>query len=289
MLTIDIIIVNYNSTKYLIACLNSIYRHLINHHVTIQIEDNETDGSIDIVEKEFRGVKIERNIKNIGFGAAINQALRRCKSPYVLILNPDTVLIDGSLYGALDFMNKNARVGVIGPKVLEPDGSVQGSARKFPTPWTSLFGRKSPLTKLYPNNPFTKREFLCYNCNGHNEIDVDWVSGACMLIRREAINQVGAFDERFFLYWEDADLCRRMQDAYWRVVYYPKSQVTHLVGKSSDTKPITSAIHFHHSCYKLFDKHTKFPIRLMMPIAFLALSLRCLFVSMLTSIRRILK
>ena len=288
MLPIDVIIVNYHSTDYLIKCIGSIYHNLNHHKVNIFIEDNETNDSIDYVEKNFR-VNVVRNMKNIGFGAAINHALCQCTAPYVVFLNPDSMLPDGSLSAAIDFLTVNPGVGIVGPRIFEQDGSIQGSARKFPTPWTSIFGRKSPLTRLFPNNPITKQEFVCFKSNGLNAIDVDWVSGACMVIRREALDQVGGFDERFFLYWEDTDLCIRAKKAGWRVVYYPISKIIHAGGKSSSTKPMTSIFHFHFSCYKLFEKHAKMHIKPIVPFAFLGLTLRYFFVLMLVCVGNVIQ
>lgn len=285
---IDIIIVNYKSTEYLIKCIESIYRHLDGVRINIYIQDNETNNSIGAVENRFREVKIQRNTKNLGFGAAINQALRKCHAPYIVLLNPDTILPDGSLKKAIEFLSANRKIGVIGPRIYEQDGSIQGSARRYPTPWTSIFGRKSPLTRLFPKNPITKKEFLCFDCVNSEEIEVDWVSGACMIIRREAIHRIGGFDERFFLYWEDTDLCKRIKEAGWRVVYFPKAQIYHSVGKSSETKAIRSIFHFHRSCFRLFVKHSKMPINLLMPFAFSGLAARCLFVIALHVMNRAL-
>lgn len=286
MVPVDIIIVNYNSTEYLVKCIESIYHHLDSARINIFVEDNESNNTIEVVEKKFREVTIQRNTKNLGFGAAINKALRKCKAPYVVLLNPDTILPDGSLKKAVEYLSMNNRVGVIGPRIYEHDGSIQGSARRFPTLWTSIFGRKSPLTKLFPQNPITKREFICFDCVNNEDIDVDWVSGACMIIRRKAIQQISGFDERFFLYWEDTDLCKRIKEAGWRIVYFPKAQIYHSVGKSSETRAIRSIFHFHRSCFRLFVKHSKVPVNLMMPFVFSGLTARCIFVIALHFIGR---
>jgi GT2 family glycosyltransferase len=164
------------------------------------------------------------------------------------------------------------------PKIVERDGQIQGSARRFPSLLTSLFGRKSPITRLFPNNPITKKEFPCFTIKGSDPLDVDWVSGACMVARRTAIDQVGGFDEKFFLYWEDADLCRKMRDAGWKVIYYPEAEVYHYTGTSSDTAPLTSIFHFHKSSYLLLRKYATGALKPMMPMALVALGLRCILV-----------
>jgi GT2 family glycosyltransferase len=137
--------------------------------------------------------------------------------------------------------------------------------------------------------PFdAKRVHVFRLCNGTQEIPVDWVSGACMVIRREVFDAVGGFDERFFLYWEDTDLCKRISAAGWRVVYYPKAEIKHQVGVSSSKSPVRSICHFHHSCLKLFEKHTRWPMRLFIPVTFMALAVRCFFAIILHLFNRTL-
>jgi glycosyltransferase involved in cell wall biosynthesis len=148
-----------------------------------------------------------------------------------------------------------------------------------------MFGRKSPLTKLFPSNPITKREFFCFNGDKHKPQKVDWVSGACMVIRRDAIMQVGGFDKRFFMYWEDADLCKRFKEIGWEIVYFPETQVYHYIGKSSDTCQLQSIYHFHKSCYLYFKKHSRWPEKLITPVVLSGLGLRCLFVMGLNRIQ----
>ncbi|VTR65000.1 putative Glycosyltransferase, group 1 family protein [Desulfosarcina cetonica] len=162
----------------------------------------------------------------------------------------------------------------MGPMVLNANGSVQGSARSFPTPLTSLFGRNSPITKLYPNNSITRSNILTWRSFNNQPVEVDWVSGACMVVRRAALETVGGFDERFFLYWEDTDLCRRIKNAGWKIIYFPKIKVTHFVGKSSKYAPYHSIYQFHKSCYYLWSKNTKLPLSILLPFAFLSLMIR---------------
>ncbi|MEW5910692.1 MAG: glycosyltransferase, partial [Thermodesulfobacteriota bacterium] len=137
------------------------------------------------------------------------------------------------------------------------DGKVQGSARSFPTPLTAFFGRKSLFTRLFPNNPITTSNVLTTRSDGITPMEVDWVSGACMVVNKKAVDQVGLLDERFFIYWEDADWCRRMWDAGWKIVYFPGSCVVHYVGVSSDQLLIRSQYEFHKSVYLLFDKYNR--------------------------------
>jgi len=189
----------------------------------------------------------------------------------------------------IDFMNENPDVAIAGPKVLDEDGTIQGSARSFPTILTSIFGRKSPLTILFPNNSITRENILTGKSDGINPYPVDWVSGACMILRRDALARIGTFDEHFFMYWEDADICRRAKDAGYQVIYYPKPEVYHLVGKSSDTKPFFSILHFHRSCYCLFKKYSTWPVFLMTSVSIVGLASRCAIVILINSLDRLIQ
>jgi GT2 family glycosyltransferase len=285
---IDIIIINYNSTDYSLRCIESLQRNLNFSHYRIIVVDNNSDDMPDRITDKYPEVVLINNSTNIGFGSAINYAITLINGKYVILLNPDSLVIDNSFKKLINYLDQHDDTAIAGPKILESDGSLQGSARRFPTIWTSIFGRKSPLTKLFPSNPITKREFICFNCEKLKTQTVDWVSGACMVIRSEAIKQVGGFDTRFFMYWEDADLCKRLTEFGWKIAYYPKAQVYHHTGKSSATCPLSSIYHFHKSCFYYFRKHSTWPIKILTPFAFLGLGLRCLFVIELNLIQQII-
>jgi GT2 family glycosyltransferase/glycosyltransferase involved in cell wall biosynthesis len=252
---IDIIIINYNSTDFLLECLDSVYESLGEYPATLRIQDNASSDRVERIIERFPEVILTRNERNIGFAAAVNQALKQSTSPYVILLNPDSYVLKDFFHNIVTFMDMNPQIGIAGPRILDGDGSVQGSARSFPTALTSLFGRSSLLTRLFPNNPITSANLLTSRCDGVHSMEVDWVSGACMIVRRKAIDDVGVFDERFFMYWEDADWCRRMRDAGWKVVYFPRASVVHYVGGSSNQIILKSQIAFHKSAYLLFEKH----------------------------------
>jgi glycosyltransferase involved in cell wall biosynthesis len=175
-------------------------------------------------------------------------------------------------------MEEHPAVGVLGPMIFDGDGAIQGSARAFPNLLTALFGRKSILSKIFPNNPITRENILTARSDGVTPMEVDWVSGACMLVRREAVNHVGPLDDKFFMYWEDADWCRRMWQKGWKVVYFPRSSVMHYVGVSSETNIFRSVFEFHRSIYRLFDKHANVPYSLLKPLVFWGITYRFLFV-----------
>ena len=251
---IDVIIVNYNSTAYLVGCLKSVKQSLNGMEAHIFVQDNASSDGIEKIRKEYPDVFLTRNRSNIGFAAAVNQALAIGDSPYVVLLNPDAVVLDDFFRVSVDFMKSNPQAGILGPKVLERDGLLQNSARSFPTFLTALFGRTSFLTRLFPENRFTRKNLLSMVSDGSSPMEVDWVSGACMVVKREAIEKVGGLDDRFFLYWEDADWCARMWESGWKVIYYPRAAVRHFTGASSRKRYLRSVFEFHKSAYRLYEK-----------------------------------
>lgn len=254
---IDVIIVNYNSTDCVLNCIASLKEELKDLPGNILVQDNASKDNVDRITDCFPEVFLFKNRINRGFASAVNQALEISFSSYVILLNPDSFVQKGFLKPILNYFEDNPDAAILGPKILDDDGKVQGSARSFPTPLTAFFGRKSLFTRLFPNNPITSSNVLTTQSDGVTPMTVDWVSGACMVIRRTAIEEVGLFDERFFIYWEDADWCRRMWGAGWKIVYFPRSSVIHYVGVSSDQLLIRSLFEFHKSVYLLFDKYNR--------------------------------
>ncbi len=271
---IDIIIINYNSTDHLINCLRSIKNSLDSFHADIFVQDNASADGVERVLVEFPHIKLTRNPQNIGFAAAVNQALFQSNNPYVVLLNPDTFVLDDFFRVSLEFMKHHPRTGIMGPKVLEQDGKLQNSARSFPTILTAFFGRTSFLSRLFPKNPITMKNLPSLNSDGCSPMEVDWVSGACMVVNRKAIEVAGGLDDRFFLYWEDADWCRRMWDSGWTVIYYPKASIRHFTGVSSRKEVFRSVVEFHKSAYRLFEKYERSLVSLLKPLILSGLLVR---------------
>lgn len=275
---LDVLFVNYNSTEALLSCLASMEGMLRGLRATVYVQDNGSSDHPASIEDAFPGVRLTLNPKNLGFAKGVNQGLRLSRAPFVLILNPDTHAGDAEVPLALRYMERNPDVAVLGPKILNSDGTLQASARSFPTPLTAFFGRSSLLSRWFPHNPITTRNLLSLMWDGTEPLSVDWVSGACMLVRRKAIQDVGLLDERFFMYWEDADWCRRMREKGWRVVYFPRSKVIHRVGLSSEQRVIGSLLDFHKSTYKLFAKYNRSVPWILSPLVIGGLALRLPFV-----------
>lgn len=275
---IDIVIVNYNSTNHLRSCLESIEKASNGYKGQIFIQDNASSDGIEMIKTAFPNVVLTKNLKNLGFAKAVNQGLKLASGDLIVLLNPDTRIPTDFFDISYKFMMDHPDVGIMGPRILNYDGSLQNSARSFPTPLTAFFGRTSFLSRKFPQNPITSKNLLSLKSDGKSPMEVDWISGACMVIRRKAIQDVGLFDERFFMYWEDADWCKRMKQSRWKVVYFPQACVYHYVGGSSEKALFRSAVEFHKSVYRLFDKHSKPLFSLLKPLVLGGLTVRLFFV-----------
>ena len=232
MTELSVSIVSYRTPGPLAACLEALAAEQQSLEMEVFVVDNASgDGSAELVEAQFPWVRLIRNARNVGFGAAHNQALVSAASRYWLILNSDAAPRPGALQTLLAFMDANPGVAVAGPKLRYQDGTVQPSRRRFPTAAT-LFLESTQLQRFVPTNPVLRRYYV-HDRSDDDPQDVDWLVGACLCVRAAAARQVGAFDERFFMYSEELDWCRRFRAAGWRVSYVPTAEVLHLEGASS--------------------------------------------------------
>ena len=274
-MSFDVIIVNYRCYEALSGCLSGLEKWEPAKLDTVYVVDNSQVPLPDDLVRRFPGVVWLANSENVGFARAVNQVLAKATAPYVCLLNPDAV-VSGPLWGPLEeWLNKNSRVGIVGPKILDADGSIQGSARAFPSLATVFFGRTSLISRLWPDNPFTRKNILSSQ-SLREPINVDWVSGACMIVRRSAVEDVGPMDQRFFLYWEDCDWCTRFRSAGWKVAYYPGvGPVIHHVGQAGKNARWLALYHFHRSAVLLYWKYDRTPARIGSLIALAGAILRC--------------
>ena len=270
----DIIIVNYRCYEALAACLSALERETEGLSRVFVVDNTGLSVPDDLAER-FPEVNWLLNRRNLGFARAVNQGIAQTTAPYICLLNPDTV-ISGPLFGPLEeWLEDNPDVGIVGPKIQDGDGSVQGSARAFPSLATAFFGRTTLVSRLWPDNPITRQNILT-DRSLHGPIDVDWVSGACMVIRRSAMEEIGPMDQRFFLYWEDCDWCTRFRSAGWRVVYHPGlGPVIHYGGQSSKNAKWMALYHFHRSAVLLYWKYDRTPARIGSLLAAVGAVLRC--------------
>lgn len=253
MIDLSILIVNWNVRDLLRRCLSSVFAHWQTRKMEVIVVDNgSTDGSREMVRTEFPQVHLIANPDNRGFTAANNQGLSVARGRYVLLLNPDTEVVGNALEVMVAFADAHPDVGVVGPQLLNPDGTVQSSRRRFPTLATALF--ESTWLQPYAPRRLLRRYYVLDRSDDEVQ-EVDWVTGAALMARREAIGQVGPLDEGFFMYSEELDWCRRFREAGWRVVYLPTARVIHHEGKSSEQVLPARHIHFQTSKVRYFRKY----------------------------------
>jgi len=253
-LDLTVIILNWNTRDDLRVSLGSIFEQEFRHSIEVIVADNASeDGSREMVRLEFPKARLVEHEGNIGFCAGNNRAIPQDPGRYVLFLNADTRVTPCALDTLIDFADSAPDAGIIGPKLLNQDGSLQYSCRRFPNMGAGFF-RNTPLGRLFPKNRYTQ-DYLMSDWDHASMRDVDWVSGAALMIRRETLAKVGGFDEGFYMYCEDVDLCYRAQKAGWRVVYFPDSVIYHIIGRSSDQVPTRATFYFHTSMYRFYKKH----------------------------------
>jgi GT2 family glycosyltransferase len=252
------ILVNYNAGDELRRALQSIADEMQEQSWEAIVVDNaSTDGSGAIVNDFAPQARLITNSTNVGFGRAVNQGIAAARAPRVLIMNPDCRLVAGAVATLTAELDPHDFCAIVGPRILNPDGSVQGSARGDPDMLTGLFGRTPLLGRLLPWLPAARRNVVSNAAirSGHASVVVDWLSGACMLARRDALLKVTGFDERYFLYWEDADLCRRLRAAGHHVRYVPGATAIHRAGHSSKTARSMAIRAFHRSAYLYYTTY----------------------------------
>jgi len=220
----------------------------------IVVDNASSDGSVEMVRAEFPQVRLMANEENLGFTRANNQGIAASRGRYVLLLNPDTEVLGDALGAMVDYMDVHPDVGALGPMLLNPDGSVQSSRRRFPTLATALLESTVFQWELSRDNRILRRYYILDRPDDEVQ-EVDWVTGACILMRREAIEEVGPLDEGFFMYSEELDWCRRARERGWKVVYLPTARVVHYGGKSSEQVVPFCHIQFQRSKVRYFRKH----------------------------------
>jgi N-acetylglucosaminyl-diphospho-decaprenol L-rhamnosyltransferase len=228
----SVIMVNYDSWPYTLRCIDSLYATGCKDFEVVVIDNDQERVPPEIPHP----VRLIRNPENAGFARACNQGIRASDGEYIVLINPDTLVEKDFFEGLEEFFDQNPKAGVAGSRIIDGEGNLQLSARKELGFLSGFLGRTSLLTRLFPKNPLLRRLFpAAQELSGPTV--VDWVSGACMIIRRQTLKEIGPIDERFFMYFEDADLCRRAREGGWLVCYLPQVEVLHHTGASSRSKP----------------------------------------------------
>lgn len=251
---LSIVIICWNDWKVIEGCLNSIFAAKSKIEYEVIVSDNGScDGSTERIHEHFPHVRIVENRANLGFAKGNNAGIREAGGEYILILNPDTVVHDGSLDRWIAFADRHPEAGAFGCRVQNVDGTYQESARPFPTISRDLVAALylRPLALL--GRAFTSDTY--YAWGGDTEREIDWQSGCCVMFRGQLLKELGGFDERFFYHFEEVDLCKRVWSAGHRILFTPAATITHLGGQSVSRFPVRFALETSRSRYRYFQKH----------------------------------
>jgi N-acetylglucosaminyl-diphospho-decaprenol L-rhamnosyltransferase len=248
---VSVVVVSFNTRDDLLACAASLEREVTLPFELVVVDNASADGSASAVESAHPTARVVRNVENVGFGRACNQGIRLSRASYVLLLNSDAEVRPGAIEALAGVLDAQPGAGAVGPRTLNADGTVQVSFGPDLTPWGEWRQRRL-VEGVRRRDPRVLRRV---DAGASREHEPGWVSGSCLLARRSALESVGLFDEGFFLYEEDADLCRRLRRAGWRIVFEPGAQVVHRLGQSSASDPRRSRLEYQRSHLLYYQKH----------------------------------
>ncbi len=268
-LSLGAVVVNYNARGHLLECVRSLRAEGVTD--VIVVDNDSTDGSKEALAADDPEATYVETGANLGFGTAANRGVAATAATYVLILNPDVVVHAGAVGALAAALDADDRAAVVGPRVENLDGTLYPSARRFPN--LAVAAGHAFVGLVRPDNRFT-RDYRRLDADHGWSGPVDWVSGTCMLVRRTAFDAVGGFDEAYFMYVEDVDLCWRLWRAGWRVGYEPSARVTHTVGVSSELAPYRMIAAHHRSLLRFATKTTTGPRRAVLPVVAAGLAVR---------------
>jgi len=252
---LSIVVICWNDLKVIMNCLKSIVEGTTRTDFEVIVTDNgSSDGSVERIRAEFPQVRIVENGANLGFSKGNNCGIRETKGDYVLILNPDTIIHAGSLDRWIEFAGRHPECGAYGCKVLNPDGTFQGTARPFPTVRRAIIAAFGLRALGHLGNFFLSDKYVGWN--GETEREIDWQSGCCILFKGPLLRDtLKGFDEQFFFHYEEVDLCYRVWQAGFPIRYTPTVTITHLGGQSVGRYPVRFAIETNRNYYRYFYKH----------------------------------
>jgi N-acetylglucosaminyl-diphospho-decaprenol L-rhamnosyltransferase len=281
---LSVVIVNFNALAHVRRCLASLTAGAAGlRWETVVVDNASRELGVEGLAAEFPGVRVLRRARNDGFAVGANAGIRAARADAVLLLNPDTVLRPGAAAELLRLLRSEPGIGAVGPRIENPDGTLQLSCRRFPTLWAGLFNRYSLLTRLWPRNPASSA-YLMTDWDHASTRDVDWLSGAALLLSKAALERVGLFDERYFFAVEDVDLCRRLHAAGLRVVYHPAAVVMHRIGASAATVPNRVIVAHHRGMWRYYRTYLRGG-PLLDVLAAAGITVRCLVQLLLANLR----
>lgn len=256
-LDISVVIVGWNAKHYLELCLDSLAKAPPRRSMEVLVVDNaSTDGSAEMIETKYPWVKLIKSSENLGFSRGNNLAIRQAEGRCIALVNPDVIVFPGCLDALSDFLDQNPKVGNVGPRVLNPDMSMQSTCRRFPTLWNNVC-MATGLASKFKNSRLFAGEHMFYFAHDRT-LTVDVLVGCFSMIRRETFNAVGLLDEVLFMYGDDMDWCRRAWNAGWEVVFYPGAQAIHDRGKTTAPYPVRFAVAQQRSVLHYWRKHHGF-------------------------------
>jgi GT2 family glycosyltransferase len=275
LIDVSIVVVNYNTLDLLRDCLNSVMQAEGRACQIIVVDNASADGSADMVEKEFPEVFLVRNSQNVGFAKANNQGITFAKGKYILLLNSDTIVRSGAIRIMSEFLDSDSSVGGVSCKLLNEDGTIQASVGNRPGPMLLLF-RLLGVSRLISDDRTrqwlarsfgfllgrTIRSYLTPYAVDHSPVEVESISAACLMLRKEVVEQVGVLDERFFMYLEDMDYCIRLRQAGWKLYYLPHCEILHLAGASSGGRMRNYSVHSYRALFYFYRKHFSYSVAL---------------------------
>jgi len=277
--SVGAVVVNHEAGDALLACIGSLRSEGVEEVVVV--DNASTDGSADQLVAADPGVALVRSGENLGYGSGVNRGLREVHRAMVLVCNPDVEVHAGAVAALTDALLADDRTAIVGPCILETDGSRYPSARRFPS-WLDAAGH-ALLGIVRPDNPFTGR-YRMTDLDPARPSVVDWVSGACFLARRSVLEEVGGFDQRYFMYLEDTDLCWRVGQAGHLVRYVPDATVSHLRGHSTARRPYRMLVAHHRSALRFAATTTRGWRRAGLPLVALVLGLRLVVATLLRAL-----
>lgn len=254
MVKLSIVILCWNDKKVIDNCLRSIFEGTRLTTFEVIVSDNgSTDASVGFIREAYPEVKIIENGENLGFAKGNNVGIRASQGELVLILNPDTIVHGNALDKFVEFADKHPEAGGFGCRVLNPDGSYEPSARPFPTVWRQWIAALYLRPLGYLSKMFLSDIYVGWR--GDTQREVDWQAGCCVMFRAELLKRLGGFDEQFFYHCEEVDLCRRVWQAGYPIIFTPEVEITHLAGQSVARFPIRFELEKNRSHYRYFHKH----------------------------------
>lgn len=253
---LSIIIITYNSENLIGPCLDSIYKTTKDLDYEIIIIDNVSqDDTVSFLRKNYPKINLTVNSENVGFARGVNQGIKKAKGEFILLLNPDMRVLDGAINKSLAYLEKNSDTGILGCQLLYPNLKLQASFGNFPSLFTEFLQatylyKFLPWGRFIPESATSKKRFKKIH-------EVDWLGGGFMMVRRKTFDQIGLFDENFFMYLEDVDLCFRAKKSGFKVIYFPEAQVIHHHMASTKKDPSSAIINELRSLVYFFKKYKK--------------------------------